>query len=365
VITEGLSLSVTAVGDIMLGDSAICVGFGFNSLYPGERAREAFAGINDLLCRSDVVFGNLECSLAATNRKLTRWRRDQMRGAIECAPMLREIGFTALSVANNHSVQHGIGAFEETVMRLRTARILCVGVRGTTPWTCEPAVQNLPDGRRIGMLGYCLRPQQYGRGKPPFAEGTLEEVVADIRRLSGSVEAVLVSLHWGEEFVRTPSVSELEAGRSLIEAGALAVFGHHPHVLRPCERVGEGIVAYSLGNIVSDMVWQDALRLGGILACEWENGRLQSATLTETQLDLTYRAVAGIPSRIGDGFVSSLEKEAYFREAKRALRAQQIAAYQYAVKRLLRYPPGVLGELAKTTVRNKIDDLLERFLGRS
>ena len=35
---------------------------------------------------------------------------------------------------------------------------------------------------------------------------------------------------------------------SVIDAGADVVWGHHPHVLQPIEKYGDGIIFYSLGN---------------------------------------------------------------------------------------------------------------------
>ena len=43
------------------------------------------------------------------------------------------------------------------------------------------------------------------------------------------------------------------------------MLGHHPHVLQPVERVGTGLVAYSLGNFLFDQDWTAETRLGGIL----------------------------------------------------------------------------------------------------
>jgi hypothetical protein len=68
-----------AVGDIMLGNSAPCVGFGFHSRYPRD-ASAAFSSLTSLLQRGEIVMGNLECLLARPGIGSTRYRSDQMRG---------------------------------------------------------------------------------------------------------------------------------------------------------------------------------------------------------------------------------------------------------------------------------------------
>jgi poly-gamma-glutamate capsule biosynthesis protein CapA/YwtB (metallophosphatase superfamily) len=42
----------------------------------------------------------------------------------------------------------------------------------------------------------------------------------------------------------------MEQARALIDAGADAIIGHHPHVLQGIERYKHGVVAYSLGNLI-------------------------------------------------------------------------------------------------------------------
>src|SRR5438067_5940582 len=96
---------LVAVGDIMLGDSAICVGFGVHSRYPRDIG-PALARVASHLKSAEVVLGNLECLLTRAGRGSTRHDADQMRGDPEYAAGLRDAGFTALAVANNHATHH-------------------------------------------------------------------------------------------------------------------------------------------------------------------------------------------------------------------------------------------------------------------
>jgi len=50
-----------------------------------------------------------------------------------------------------------------------------------------------------------------------------------------------------------------------VDAGATLILGHHPHVIRRVERYGRGLIAYSLGNFVFDMLWNPAFRTGLVL----------------------------------------------------------------------------------------------------
>ena len=354
-----------AVGDIMLGDSAPCVGFGFHSRYPHD-ASAAFASMTSLLRRGEIVIGNLECVLAPRGLGSTRYQSDQMRGDPEYAANLRSAGFTAISIANNHAVQHGIAAFEGTVKCLEAAGIRCVGLRGKDEWCAQPVVQTTRNNLRVGLLGYSWRPRQYGTGEPPYAEGDIESVIHDVGRLRLSTDAVVVSMHWGEEFLDLPSVGEVEAGHRIIDAGASIIVGHHPHVVRPVERYGNGIICYSLGNFVTDMIWQPALRSGAVLECRLSRGRVSDIQLSGTRVDGAFRAGLDIyRPRIGEAPVSGLAEPEYRSRVIKTVRRQRLATYAYAARNVGRYRPAVLRELVTSTLRNKVHGLTSRDITRS
>jgi len=352
-----------AVGDVMLGDSAICVGFGFHSRYPRD-ATPAYAGIAPLLQRGDVVFGNLECVLARAVSGRSRLTTDQMRGDPEYARSLRSAGFTALGVANNHAMQHGLAAFEETVEHLEAADIACVGLRGKDGWCSAPVIQQTDGALRVGLLGYSWRPRQYEFTKPPYAEGDVQSVEADVRRLSKLADVVVVSLHWGEEFLASPSTDEIDAAHRIVDAGATIIVGHHPHVLRPVEHYGRGFICYSLGNSTTDMLWQPQLRSGGIFECELNGASVVAATLSRTRVADSYAPVLESTEAVPrDQRVTGIGESAYHTAALQSVRDQRRAAYAYALRNVRRYPAPVLAELVGTTLRNKMMGLFSRVAG--
>jgi poly-gamma-glutamate synthesis protein (capsule biosynthesis protein) len=343
-----------AVGDIMLGDSAPCVGFGFHSRYPRD-ASSALSSLTPVLQGGEVVLGNLECVLAQNGLGSTRYQSDQMRGDPEYASNLRLAGFTAMSVANNHAVQHGIAAFESTVESLERAGIRCVGLRGKDGWCAEPVVQTTRNGLKVGLLGYSWRPRQYDNAEPPYAEGDVESVVHDVERLRLSTDAVVVSLHWGEEFLELPSLEEVDAGRRIIDGGASVIVGHHPHVVRPAERYKDGIICYSLGNFLTDMIWQPALRQGAVLECKLSPAGVSAVAMSSTRVDDEFRARLDTRApRVEKTPVNGLAEPEYRWRVAKSIRRQRLAVYAYAARNLGRYPPAVLGELVAKTLRNKM-----------
>ena len=320
------SITVVAVGDLQLGDSPTTVGYGFYSRYRGTALGSLFGDVHPLLGRTDILFGNLETMLVPPAAGETNRAALQLRGEPGFAVALRQVGFTVLNVANNHASQHGDDVFRATVQAVTQTGISCCGLRGTDGWTSQPVFA--ADGA-VGILAYCLRPRQYGAEAPPYAEGTVETICCDVRRLCATGATAVISLHWGEEFVPQPSHEEVALGHAIVDAGATLLIGHHPHVTRPIERYKSGLIAYSLGNFMGDMTWYDPFRSGAILRCTLANRHVEQASVHATRLGRQYVPVPAGPGAgelpIHDA-ISGLDSDTYARQIASTWRRQRMVS---------------------------------------
>lgn len=261
------TFELVAVGDISLGDAAQGVGAGVHARfervqasspgYPFEHTEPLFAGAN-------LVFGNLETVISHQGMVRSKATSMEMRGHPAAADRLAGAGFTVLNVANNHIMQHGAGAFAETVRSLQEHDISVVGVAAPSHRECIPQVLTV-NGLRVCVLGFAFEDDKYFRGPVGYAFGPDCDIPRQVTAARQSCDVVICSVHWGVEFVRHPTPAEEELGRAIIEAGADLVIGHHPHVPRRIDRHGRGLVAYSLGNFVFDQLWNRWLRTGLVL----------------------------------------------------------------------------------------------------
>ena len=246
------SAIITAVGDIMLGDGPYCDGFGVGSQIECYGPLFPFELCCDELNTADVLFGNLEVVISAFDRRRFRFDQTIFRAQPRAVEGLQQAGFNVLSLATNHIMQHGQKPLEECLQILDRAGIDATGV-------AIPAlgVENLriieKNGLRLAFLGYCQRPQQYFLDPPSWVAGNPEIILADIAAAKAQADHVIISLHWGDEFIDYPAATQVKLGHRMIDAGATLVLGHHPHVLQGIERYNNGIIAYSLGNFVFDM----------------------------------------------------------------------------------------------------------------
>lgn len=368
------SIMFSAVGDITLGDHPLCAGFGAYSCFRDKEVLFPFQRVLKVLQRSELLFGNLECTHSRVGLRNGDLATVQMRGDVRHIEALVKAGFKVVNVANNHSVQHGTEAFRDTVKQLQQSNIACCGLAAD-----EKAIRAKPviinkNGLSVGFLGYSFRPRQYFDYVPPYAEGYLEAMVQDVRELRREVQSVIVSAHWGEEFIQRPSPDEVRMARLLVDAGADLIIGHHPHVLRGIERYGKGYIVYSLGNFVCDMVWDDTLRTSLIFECSITSKGIQDVNLVPTYTNENYqpevlegekaRAVCQridqLALEIEDVCSESLAvaTERYMQDADSVHRHIRAKSQRFFLSRFWKCPVPILFQQLRTYVRNRIHERL-------
>ncbi len=251
------TLRLVFAGDVMLDDG------------PGRTVAEGgdpLAPFDALLRDADVTIGNLECPVAASGTahasKIYAFRADPrvmrvLRGR-----------FDAMSVANNHSGDQGHAAFRETLAHLRDAGITPFGGgrdlrEAHAPLWIERA------GLRIAVLAYNgFKPRAFEAGPswPGVAWAEDAEMAADIRaaRRAGA-DVVIPFMHWGWEREPEPGARQWAQARLLIDAGADAVVGSHPHVTQGAALYRGKPIVWSLGNFVFDGFDLPAARQGWLL----------------------------------------------------------------------------------------------------
>lgn len=236
--------TIAAVGDIMLGGTATpeLARFGYD--YPFER-------VAALIRSADIAFGNLEGPL--TKRGTAQEKKYVFRSPPDkVGPALARAGFDVVSLANNHSMDYGADGLSDTIEALEAARIRYTGAGADLAAARRPAVIEL-DGARVALLAYSLTfPEEFwaSETRAGSAFGHEEQVRNDVAAAGKDADAVLVSFHWGQEGTTELRDYQRKLGHAAIDAGAVAVIGHHPHVLQGVERYRDGLILYSLGNFV-------------------------------------------------------------------------------------------------------------------
>jgi hypothetical protein len=326
------SVRLAFVGDINLGTATLPDGVppdsGRGLL---DRARPSLSG--------DLVVGNFEGVLADTGISTKclvrnpppRGRRQRIkqqpaeslatrpncyafRTPTILAPRLVEAGFTHLNLANNHANDLGGAGRASTERILDSLGIVLYGPLG------KIAVDTVHRGdslTTIGLIGFTTYPYAYDLLD-------IERSAAIVDSVRPLVDLLVVTFHGGTEGVKALRTGEAAESlgaeprgdlrrwaRAVIDAGADAVVGHGPHVLRGMEFYRGRLIAYSLGNFLTYRGFNLAGPLGitGVLQLEFAgDGALQRARLVP-MVQIPHRGPIPDPDRAALQLVRRLSQE--------------------------------------------------------
>jgi formylglycine-generating enzyme len=242
--TEQGVVTIVFAGDVMLdGDPGHAIVYGANP----------FAEFDSIFGRADVAVCNLECVLASGGRQILK--PYTFRGPKEAVPLLKRY-FAAVCLANNHTGDFGKDAFARQLALLDDAGLGHFGGGRNSREARRPLILER-NGMRVALLGYCgFPPKSFAADEkqPGVAWLNEEDAIADIRaaREQDHADVVIPFLHWGREISPAPEPSQREVARHLIDAGASAVIGGHPHVTQTVDIYRGRPIVYSLGNFVFD-----------------------------------------------------------------------------------------------------------------
>lgn len=289
------------VGDINLGTETLPDGV------PPDSGRGLLDRARPSL-RGDLVVGNFEGVLADTGtptkclvqpaRHGSRQRHGKRRvphaapaTRANCyafrtptmlAPRLVEAGFTHMNLANNHANDLGSAGRQSTEAVLESLGIRLYGPLGRI---VVDSIRRGDSLTTVGLIGFTTYPYAYNLLD-------IERSAAVVDSMRPLVDLLLVTFHGGTEGVKALRTGEAAESlgreprgdlrrwaRAVIDAGADAVIGHGPHVLRGIEFYRERLIAYSLGNFATYRGFNVAGPLGvtGVLQLEFAPDRKLSA----------------------------------------------------------------------------------------
>lgn len=249
------ALRLAVVGDVMLGrlvDEAVRAS---DLAYPwGELRSELRA--------ADLTLGNLECCIAERGSPWDPGTKPfHFRAGPWAAPSLADAGFDFVSLANNHALDYGVEALEETLSYLSHNGIAHSGAGRDLAEASQPALFETR-GWRIAVFAAADHPTDFAATpttpgtrlvRPDATDPAGAELLRDVEtaRRSG-YDLVVVSLHWGPNMNRRPFAGFREYAHALIDAGAGLVHGHSAHLFQGVERYRGRPILYDTGDFVDD-----------------------------------------------------------------------------------------------------------------
>ncbi len=244
----------------------------------------SYAPVRPLIESFDLAVGNLEFPVDPEQPVGPPIRSVQFNGSLDHVDALVSSGFDVLSTSNNHAFDLGIEGVTATLEVLDEHGLIAVGTGHTGAADTLETVEI--GGLRIGFVAYSMPPNSYkdadgeidywSRDWPIHelnfadwsaefrAEGTALFAAHARRSRAESVDLLVALVHWGNEWHFQPSPDQRRAAHDMIDAGFDLVVGGHSHVLNPPELYRGRLIAYSLGNFISDFAELET-RTGAVL----------------------------------------------------------------------------------------------------
>ena len=228
-------ITITATGDFTIGGDTRKS----TDIFDNELQRQngdinfTMRNVRDILLEDDLTIVNFEGTLTETTYIPSSKKNNEF---LFSAPpsyvkMLSDNGIEAVSLENNHVLDHGEDAYQETINTLVYEGIVYSNSTHMGVYEVK--------GVQIAMLSYlCI--DRY--------EQLWDKVPADIAEAKAQYPIVIVSFHWGKEKDYSPTDNQVKMGRLAVDAGADLVLGHHSHRLNPIEQYKGVYICYSLGN---------------------------------------------------------------------------------------------------------------------
>lgn len=243
-LAEPDDITLVFVGDLMLADG------------PGKlirSGRDPFANFAPVLRDADLSVGNLECVISSKGQ--AEAKPYTFRAPKRALPLLKKY-FGVVSLANNHSGDFGKTAFADMLDSLDKHQIAYVGGGRDLRDAHRPFIREIK-GKRIGVLAYNgFFPRSFEALPDSPGNAWLDEdfVIDGIRKAKQDygVDFLIVYPHWGWEYQKTASERQVKMAHLMIDSGADAVVGGHPHVTQNIEVYRGKPIFYSLGNFVFD-----------------------------------------------------------------------------------------------------------------
>jgi len=222
------------------------------------------AGENKIFFKcADIIHANLEGSFA--NKRISTSKTIAFRFDPILIPKIKEYGFNLFNLANNHTLDMGKQGFIDSKNNLKKNGVEFYGQQ------LKIDEDNLLI-KKAGNFNFAFI----------GVDDTINKVRTDeLKKLfdkakENAVDFVIINIHWGDEYKENSNDRQKTLARTMIDMGADAIIGHHPHVVEEMEVYKGKPIFFSLGNFIFDQYFSTSTQQGlalGIIFSKNEGGK--------------------------------------------------------------------------------------------
>ena len=237
--------SILLTGDILIAHTMLDFMELFGDYYPIRL-------ISPLLTYFDFVFANLETPITTHTEPIGR-KSYLFRTSPAQAAMIAKLKLDFVSIANNHIMDFKEEGLQETMDWLDEHNIKYAGAGFNLDEARRPSILTDNDVEIVLLAYNDVRPRYFNatENRAGTAPLDIEIIREDIKKHKTKSSIVLISIHWGVEQTLQPTIIQRRIARQIIDAGADAIVGHHPHWPQGIEIYKGAPIIYSLGNFLN------------------------------------------------------------------------------------------------------------------
>lgn len=219
----------------------------------------SFSGVGPVIQKNDFNLANLESPII-NNCPEGKTGTFTFCGDSRFLPQLVENKFI-LNLANNHIFNYGQDGFSQTKNFLNQNHVGYVYSHQSDSEFFQKEI----NGISFGFLGFDfitnpkLNPQ---------------EIINLIKKYDPQVNWLVLSIHWGNEYLSQAESWRIKLAHQFIDAGVDVIAGHHPHVIQEHEIYQNKPIYYSLGNFIFDQNWSKETSTSEIITLSVDKNKI-------------------------------------------------------------------------------------------
>ena len=246
------NLSITVTGDVMFGRKM-----------PGVLSLESspYRFVSNVTNDTDILLVNTENPFTTSTSAV---KPDvPLKANPKYIPLLNgTTGMVISANANNHVFDYGIGGMRDSIENLDSYGIAHIGAgenkaEATRPVTVEKnghkvTIFNFMDSENFREYSQEVMPKASSDSAGYSVWNDTESVEAIKQAKTNGSDIIIVYMHYGNEYSRSPNENQKRISHLAIDAGATSVVGTHAHVTQGIEVYHGKPIFYNLGNFMFD-----------------------------------------------------------------------------------------------------------------
>jgi len=208
-----------------------------------------FEEVKFLFEKADVIIGNLETTFSGNFGNKRKDGHVFFSAPDNFAKALADVGFTHICLANNHIMDHGVAGYQRTIEILEKNGIEVIQGEHTIT----------ANDYKFELYNFTTHINQ------PTPKNIENEISKLYKPALSGFDFNIAFAHWGGQYTEQETSEQVKIAKELKNMGYEFVIGSGPHQNHQTIVDNNSIIAYSLGDFLSDHIKESAPEEGKIL----------------------------------------------------------------------------------------------------